>query len=340
MSSQIEETFAAPVGKYLVDSYEDWALGEGVPIYRGNNVSLNALETQLWPRFGLRGAMCHLDGRCGFLTVFVMDIDAAFSAPQKHLYEEICYVLRGEGETEIVSGDGSQRTITWKKGCLFSAPMNAQYRHRSKGGARIVCFNDLRYLMNLYRNERFLFASPNAFPERGEGEIICGLASLPVGEALWPNERTTALSLANGSIGVDIVEIESGAYGQARRQAFGSLVLAIAGEGMSLSWTDYDEPASEVRWVEGELVSPVSLSFHQHFNIGAAPARFLRIEFGSKDYPILRPRAFAYGEKSVYASGAAQIPYAGEHPQIRQSWLHLLRARGVASRMPAPQIEA
>ena len=213
MSSQVEETFDAPTGKYLADPYEDWARDEGVPVHTGDALDLLTLDTRQWPRFGVRGALCHLNGHCDFLTVFLIEIaPGAFSAPQRHLYEEICYVVAGRGETEIDTGDGGKRVIEWKPGSLFAAPMNARYRHRCTSGepARLACVNDLRYLMNLYRNERFLFETPVSFPERGAGDAAHDLATMPVGAGVWAHERAAPLALAQGSIGADVVEIPAG----------------------------------------------------------------------------------------------------------------------------------
>ena len=335
MSALVEETFEAPAGKYLVDSYEDWARGEGVPVHAGKSVDLMTASTADWTRFGVRGAAVHLDGHCDFLTIFLMEIaSGASSAPQHHLYEEICYVLAGSGETEIESGAG-KRVIAWKPGSLFAAPMNARYRHRCASGepARLVCVNDLRYLMNLYRNENFLFNTPLTFDERGEGDVAHDLSTKPTGAGVWAGEKSSPLALARGSIGVDVVEMPAGTYGQARRQVYGSLLLGIAGAGMTVSFADPDGARERLDWKSGVACAPKGLVFHQHFNVGAAPARFLRIEFGTMDFPIMRPRARAYGDASVYASGAAEVPFAEEKPEIRRDWLETLKKAGVQSRM-------
>ncbi len=337
MSAVIEQTFETPAGKYLVDPYEDWARAEGAPVHTGAAFDLLTLETRDWARFGARGAMCHLDGRCDFLTIFLLEVaPGARTAPQRHLYEEICLVLAGHGSTEIETGDGGKRTIEWGPGSLFAAPMNATYRHACASGqpARIACVNDLRYLLNLYRNEKFLFDNPLSFPERGPGEAVRDLAALPVAASEHPNESVAALALAEGSIGADVVELASGVYGEARRQMFGSLAFGVAGEGMTLSFADEDDPRGRVDWRRGTVFAPVGLSFHQHFNIGAGPARFLRVEFGSAVFPILRPRKRAYGDTSVYASGNAVVDHARESPDARRDWLEALRKAGVASRMP------
>ena len=112
MSTTVEETFDAPKGKYLVDFYGDWARAEGVPVHATDGaLDLTTITTSVWKRFGVRGAVCHLAGDCDFLTMFLIEPAAnTWSAPQQHLYEEICYVVSGEGETEIDLGHGSSHT--------------------------------------------------------------------------------------------------------------------------------------------------------------------------------------------------------------------------------------
>lgn len=336
MSAVVEQVFETPAGKYLVDPYENWAAAEGVPIHRGAALDLLTAETAPWPRFGAKGALCHLDGRCDFLTLFLLDLaPGQWSEWQHHLYEEVCLVIAGEGETEIDLGNGRTRTISWRTGAFFAAPMNAPYRHRatSKAPARLACINDLRYLLNLYRNERFLFENPLSFPERGEGEVVADLTSVPVQAAEHPHELSASLALAAGSIGADIVELPPGSYGRARRQMFGSLLFGIAGQGETLTFVDPQDEPRRYAWTSGTVYAPVGLSFHQHFNLGSGPARFLRVEFGSATYPILRPRKRAYGDTSVYASGNAEIDHAQEPAAIRAAWEQVIGKAGVQSRM-------
>ena len=147
MSSTVEEVFEAPKGKYLVDFYGDWSRAEGAPVHATNApLDLTTIATGDWKRFGLRGAVCDLAGDCDFLAAFLVEPSTTWSAPQHHLYEEVCYVVCGEGETEVDLGHGRKHLIPWRQGSLFSAPMNATYRHRATSGAptRLACANDLR----------------------------------------------------------------------------------------------------------------------------------------------------------------------------------------------------
>jgi mannose-6-phosphate isomerase-like protein (cupin superfamily) len=318
----------APAGKYLVDTYEEWAKGEGIPIVTGAAVDLLAVEPKPWARFGVNGAFCHLDGRCDFLTVFLIELPAgASSSPQRHLYEEVCYVLAGRGSTEIEFANGQVRTIEWAPKSLFAVPMNARYRHRNAGSVsvRFAAVNDLRYLLNLYRNHQFIFDLPADFPERaGDLQVAADTVVL---------DKTFSPVLANGSIGTDISELAAGTYGLASRQMQGSHLFGVGGDGYTLSWTEGDADFIRTDWRHGVVYAPPGMAFHQHFNAGAEPARYLELQLGSRRYPMFRSRRAAYGDRQVYASGSAEIPYAEQDPRIHKLWRQAIADKGVTSRM-------
>ena len=80
--------------KMLLDPYGAWAAKEGVPITEDFGVDLLKVPTAPWPRFGIDGGIVHLKGRGDFVSIFVLDLaPGAKSAPQKHLFEEVVYVL-------------------------------------------------------------------------------------------------------------------------------------------------------------------------------------------------------------------------------------------------------
>jgi hypothetical protein len=213
--------------------------------------------------------------------------------------------------------------------------MNARYRHRNQGRqpARFAAVNDLRYLLSLYRNERFIFGTPLAFPERGR-EALCDLETLAL-DAPAPNGlgRSHALTLAGGTIAADVVEFPLGTYGQAARQMQGSHLFGVAGEGYTLAWEEGAPDFTRADWRFGVVTAPPGMEFHQHFNAGATPARFLDVQFGSQAYPMFRSRRAAYGDKTVYASGSAAIAYAEEDPRIHSLWQNVIAAKGVKSQM-------
>ena len=80
--------------KLLLDPYLTWAEREGVPITEDFGVDLIKVPTQPWSRFGVEGGIVHLKGRGDFVSIFVLDLaPAAKTEPQRHLFEEVVYVL-------------------------------------------------------------------------------------------------------------------------------------------------------------------------------------------------------------------------------------------------------
>lgn len=317
----------APPGKYLVDPYEDWAKAEGVPVHTGAAVDLLTAEARPWARFGVNGACCHLDGRDDFLTVFLVELPPnSGSAPHRHMYEEVCYVLAGKGTTEFEAPDGHTQAIEWGPKSLFALPMNARYRHRNTSAvpARFAAINDMRYLFNLYRSEQFIFGVPTQFAERHGGtDAVADLARQPAGP----------LTLANGTISSDVGELAPGAYGQAFRQMHGAHLFGVDGEGYTLAWEEGPQDFVRTDWRHGVVYSVPGMAFRQHLNSGATPARFLDVQLGSQRYPIFRHRRAAYGDTAVYAAGSAIIPFAEQDPRIHKEWLEVIAAKGVTPRM-------
>lgn len=306
--------------KYLVDPYDNWARAEGAPIVAAPAIDLAKVETGPWERFGVHGAICHVEGRCDFLTVFVLDIPAGGATkPVRHTYEEIYYVVEGRGETEVLLSNGEARRLAWAPGAMFSAPVNATCIHRAPGASavRLASFNDLRYLMGLYRNEAFLFANPARFEKRQEKARGERWIFDPVTEPVTAsNEVARAdVSIADCALGPQITELQPGACDLAHRQMQGRHVLCVEGVGFTLSFEGAEGEIVRTPWKRGVVMGQAGMSFHQNF-AGREKARLVSIELGSTASPIFRGRRAAYGDKSVYASGAATIAREDERADV------------------------
>ena len=118
-----------------LDSYGNWISGEGVPIAEDYALDLFAVETKPWPRFGMKGAACHLKGRGDFVSMFLYELPPGTSStPSGHLYEEVIYVLEGTGSTQLEFADGAKRSFEWGPRSLFAIPLNAKHRHFNGSG--------------------------------------------------------------------------------------------------------------------------------------------------------------------------------------------------------------
>jgi len=57
-------------------------------------------------------------------------------------------------------------------------------------------------------------------------------------------------------------------------------VIVLNGEGYSLMWPEGEEP-KRYEWKYGTLIVPPNAWFHQHFNGGPTPARYLAFKHSS-----------------------------------------------------------
>jgi mannose-6-phosphate isomerase-like protein (cupin superfamily) len=177
--------------RYLIDSYLDWTASEPIRVIEGRSVDLYSVATAPWPRLGdgCRAAFAHLRGRGDFLGVQIIEIPPGAQTDWlRHLYDEVFYVLAGQGSTSIEPSADEPRTFSWGPRALFAPPLNASFRLMNPGRApgRLLCGNGLPFLMNVFRNEHFLFDHPVDFPRRLVGPAGPG-ALVPVapGRHLW-----------------------------------------------------------------------------------------------------------------------------------------------------------
>ena len=75
--------------------------------------------------------------------------------------------------------------------------------------------------------------------------------------------------------------------------------------------------------------------FHQHFNTGPSPARYLACSLGSRRYPFIslrRKSSEGAGVTSI-SQGGRQIEYEDQDPRVHRKWLDALKSSGVPSEM-------
>jgi len=355
--------------RYLIDSYLDWSRSEGIPIVDAFAVDLTTVETAPWPRLGdgVRAAFVHLKGRGDFVGIQVIDLPpGARTAPLRHLYDEVFYVLSGHGSAtiDVGTGDiggGKSASFEWGQRSLFSPPLNQRFQLFNGSGqepARLVSFNNFPFLMNLFRNERFLFGNAFRFPDRigpekhysGDGEFLAlkpgkhmwetnfvpDLATfeLPEWDARGAGSRNIKIILADSCMHAHTSEMPVGTYKKAHRHGPGAHVLALTGSGYTLLWNEGDTEYERHEWKHGFVFAPPDGMFHQHFNTSADPARYLAVSLGSHRYPVLARKVERKQnpEKDV-KDGGLQIDYADQDPRIHALFLEEMAKTGVPSKM-------
>ena len=126
--------------------YNDWARAQNVPIVEDFGIDIRKVPVKKWDRFGMDGALCHLKGRDDFISIFAFELPpGGKSAVIRHIYEEVIYVLEGQGSTQLEFPDGSKRSFEWGQRGMFAIPLNAKYRHFNTSGRERVVFDQQRY---------------------------------------------------------------------------------------------------------------------------------------------------------------------------------------------------
>ena len=91
---------------------------------------------------------------------------------EKHLYEEIFYVVDGRGSTEVwLDSDSKKHIFEWQAGSMFSIPVNAYHRivNASSSPALLLSGTTAPNLMNLLNNVGAIFETPYQFRDRFSG---------------------------------------------------------------------------------------------------------------------------------------------------------------------------
>jgi mannose-6-phosphate isomerase-like protein (cupin superfamily) len=348
--------------RFFVDPYLDWTKAEGLPVTEDFCLDLNALETADWPRLEARGAFAHLKGRGDLVSVFVVELPpGGKTSRQKHIYEEVFYVLSGNGSTVFEDAQGRTRSFEWGPRSLFALPLNAPYRLFNGSGrepARLASTNNCPMVMNAFRNERFIFDNAETFAERelpdnffeGAGEWVpayggkvmwetnfardLGSFELPRLASRGAGSGQVVFSMAEGTMHAHCSDMPVGTYKKAHRHGTDYHVCIVSGQGYSLFWYEGDQDFLRYDWHEGCIFAPTDMIFHQHFNTNPAETRYVATAYGSGRYPFSEDkRQVKMGNDVSVKQGGAQIEYEDQDPRIHKIFLDALAKTGAKSRM-------
>src|SRR6202521_4812228 len=334
--------------------YTGWVRSEGLDIIGAHYVpNLHTVELKPWPRRGGRGVFInHEAPRTSTAGFFCETPPGKALEPQRQLFEEMILVLDGRGSTTVWNDAGARIAFEWKAGALFAIPLTAWHQHFNGAGrepARYVAVTNAPPVINLYEDLDFVFNTGHDFKDRFNGEpdyfsakgeqkglflqtnFVADAVNLPLISA---RERGAGgghirFNMAKGSMNSHISQFPIGTYKKAHRHGPGAHVIVMSGEGYTLMWPEGEEPR-RYNWQEGTMVVPPNLWFHQHFNIGSSPGRYLAFK-----HEVVSIRN-AQGVPKAWISrrvGGDQIDYADEQPVIRQIFSEALAKHGMTPRM-------
>lgn len=334
--------------------YDLWQQGEGIPIYKCFHVEdMMKVELGHWERFGAQGAFVNLADPF-ITTAMLLEVAPGTSTtPVRHMFETWVFVVDGQGETVVEQEGCPPNTVGWQKRSLFGPPLNTRYRHINRGTrpARLLMVTNAPLTLNLYHNEEFVFDNPFVFKDRYDGrnsyfhpeaEYLGGRVTrtnlipdtLEFKLIQWlqrgQGAKSFHMSMSEQTMACHLSEFEVGTYKKGHRHGPGAHVIILKGTGYSLLWKEGEEPM-RVDWRENSLFAPPEWWFHQHFNTGAEPARYLALRRGgSPEHPL---KIGMSGSKG----GPDQIEYNHEDPWIYEQYAEELRKNGVEIRQKRPQ---
>jgi len=157
----------------IESTYTKWQREEAVPIHTGFWADLNAVEVAPWERKGCLGAYVNLADQES-LDTYVAEIPAGKrTAPERYMYEEMIYVLSGQGATTVWYEGMPKRTFEWQEGSLFSPPLNCWRQHFNGQGdrpARLMAVTSAPHVINLFHSKDFIYNNPFIFRDRYHAE--------------------------------------------------------------------------------------------------------------------------------------------------------------------------
>lgn len=338
------------------DTYLDWQRAEGVPSVGGFYIpSINTVELHPWERKGGAGVFVNLDGAGGVNDTQIIEIGPARSSePERHLYEEMVYITSGHGSTSVWNTTGARQTFEWGPGSLFAIPLNAWYQHHNGSGqspVRYLSVTNAPTVMRFFHSIDFVLNNDYVFEDRfsgrdgyfdADGELrrysdrrfwtsnfVADVRSIPLHAR--PNRGAggshVSLDFAENVMGAHISEFPVGTYKKAHRHGPGAHVIILDGEGYSSLWETEYRDKIQCDWQPGSMVVPPNEWFHQHYNTGNRPARYLALKFTGKKYKQSIGNQTDGSSVSV-REGGWQIEYEDEDPEIHPSFERKVRQSG------------
>jgi mannose-6-phosphate isomerase-like protein (cupin superfamily) len=334
--------------------YLRWVREEGLDMRSAHYVrNLRTIELKPWARRGGSAVFLNHDASRTGNDCYVCEIPPGGKLnPNRQLFEEMVYILDGRGSTTVWNDAGARVTFEWKAGSIFGIPLNCWHQHFNGSGqapARFVSVTNAPVVINLYEDVDFVFGHRRDFKGRFNGEpdyfaagkeldgwtlhtnFIADAVNLPLplAEVRGAGGGHVRFSPAKCSLTAHISQFPVATYKKAHAHAPGAHVIILSGEGYSLMWPDgWDKPV-RYDWEVGTMIVPPNAVYHQHFNTGNTPARYLAFKYAGS------PRN-SQGVLLCFLSrriGGDQLDYADESPEVRQMFTDALAQNGLASRM-------
>jgi len=340
-------------------AYSRWIESTGVPVHRGYYVEdLRTLELGRWDERECNAAFLELAGQEGVSEARVTEIAPGASVPPlRFALDEVVYVVEGRGLTTVWDLEGTgKKTFEWSDHSMFMLPRNQLHQHSNTQGnarVRLLHYNYLPMALAILPDPGFYFNNPSANAPAASSEEYYSAAKVypstdRFGKAreMWygnffPDMRAwdrlhayedrgaggsrVGVQFPNSPVSAHMSVFPPLTYKKGHRHGPGVVIVIPGGEGYSIMWLEGREKVY-VPWHEASVFVPPDRWFHQHFNVGDIPARYLA-------FHAIRPGANQNTERLEDVM-KDQIEYTQEDPFIRQKFEEELGKRNLKSVMP------
>jgi len=249
--------------------YDLFMEAQGIPIHRDIGVhKVQDLPLSPWKRLGGRGIAIQLLGTEHLWGMYVVEVPGAGALnAERHLYEEIYYVIEGRGTTEVWQDDSRKKlTFEWSRGSLFAIPLNAWHQvvNATSSPALLLAATTAPNIINLIRDTEFVLNCPYNFLARFDAsddyfkpvtdiyaDPVRGLAmrrtniipdiltcELPPDNRRAFDYRRIEPHMAGANFYMKIAQYKTGQYSKAHKHSSGAILVCIKGKGYSYTWPD------------------------------------------------------------------------------------------------------
>jgi hypothetical protein len=328
---------------------------QGIPIHEGYFIpDLRTVELGWWKSRECNAAFVQLEGMRGITEVRVTEIPAGGALPPMKLgFDEVVYVLQGYGITNLTGQGGkNKKSFEWQPHSMFRLPRHYTHQFTNSRGditVRLMHFNYMPAGMSGSNNANFFFNNPYDEPEQPLEQLYSQATVKEIGSDpgmnpyMWYGNffpdmqawdklaelqgrgaggHSVNFSFPDTELWGHMSAFEPRLYKKAHRHGPGVGIVIPLGEGYSIVWPEGQEKVI-VPWQEGSFFTPADQWYHQHFNVGSTPARYLALSASPQFGVWERPR-----------EPNDQIEYPDEEPWIRERFEGELTKRGITSLMP------
>ena len=344
-------------------AYDLYIQALGIPIYTGYYVEdVRTLELGWWAERGCRAAILKLAGNENVTEARVSEIEPGKTLPvHRFALDEAVYVAAGRGIARVWTTDEkAAKTFEFQPKSLFMIPRNANYQLSNVSGVqalRLLHYNYLPMAMNCLPDPEAFFNAQgsgidvmaalgpeaysearvmapveeghgpatsvgmaywvgNFFPDMGAWDQLTPLKSRGAGgHVVW-------IRFPGSTVNAHMSVFPALTYKKGHRHGPGTVIIIPSGEGFSYMWPEGQEK-QYIPWHEGSVFVPPNRWYHQHFNVGGEPGRYLAFH-GVRGFTSER----------VADRARDQIEYPEEDPIVRQTFETELTKRGLKSKMP------